>query len=1028
VNLLYIMVKLLFTKSVAALMLLTVTGISAGPEEAPVPSKRYFAMPVTSEESRWVDSVMNTLTPRERIAQLFMMPAYSNLDDNHTSNIRYSITRYKIGGLIFFQGTPEKQAELTNMYQAASSVPLLIGMDAEWGVGMRLKDVLSFPKQMALGAISNEALLHELGREFARQCKLLGVHINFAPDVDVNNNPANPVINYRSFGENRHNVARKGIALMGGMQAGGLMCCAKHFPGHGDTDVDSHFALPELSHSRERLDSLELRPFDDMIKAGVELVMVGHLFVKSLEDEGRTVPSSISKNVIDGLLRREMDFQGLIISDALNMKGLADNAGGANITVEALKAGHDILLMPDAVSKNLDAIEAAVSKGDLDREELERRCRKVLTAKYRAGLSVAPKPLETKGLTAKLNSPEAYALKNRLTEASITLIHNKNNLIPFKDIDKHRFGYLAVGGTKLGAVFGERLSLYADFVSASVSKAPTAVEIAAAEQKLADCDVVVVGYHSTATNPRQDFGLNSAVMEFIARLGKTKSVALNYFGSPYFLSRISETPSRYCGAITVGYDNSDESQDRTAQLLFGGIPFTAKLPVTPSPEFPEGYGIETYKSIRLSYVVPEEVGLSSKSLEGIDSLAQMAIARHAAPGCQILAARRGKVFYRKVFGHHTYSKATPVRFSDVYDLASMTKTSATLPLVMRMVDEGKLDLDKGLKNYVVLHQNSDKGKLKVRDILLHQAGLRAWIPFYLDFFTTPDKSPAIGRKSAKYGVQLPGTHRYLHNSYRLDPKLFASRRSEAYNQAVADGLFASIKAREEVYKSMDTSNLMSNVYRYSDLGFLYLQRILETAYGASEDKLLQAGFLEPLGMYSTGYLPLSKIDKSRIPPTEDDKIFRKQLVSGYVHDPGAALLGGVAGHAGLFGNVDDLAKLYQMYLNGGSYGERDYLRAETLSEFTSCISCRTGNRRGLGFDKQEPDPKKSSPVCKEASLSSYGHLGFTGTIVWVDPDRELIYIFLSNRVYPSAENSTLSSLGTRSEILARLLREIDKIN
>ena len=1021
------MVRLFLTKSIAALILLTVSGISAVPEERHSTSKRYLALPVSTDEIRWVDSLMNTLSPRERIAQLFMMPAYSNLDDTHTANIKYSITRYKIGGLIFFQGTPEKQAELTNIYQSASSVPLLVGMDAEWGVGMRLKDVISFPKQMALGAIGNDTLIYELGAEFARQCKLLGVHINFAPDVDVNNNPANPVINYRSFGENRHQVARKAIALMRGMQDNGVMACAKHFPGHGDTDVDSHFALPELSHSRQRLDSLELRPFDDMIQAGVEMVMVGHLFVKALEEEGKTVPSSISKNIITGLLRGEMNFQGLVISDALNMKGLADNAGGANITVEALKAGHDILLMPDAVAKNLDAIEAAISKGELDRNELEQRCRKVLAAKYRVGLNVSPKPLETKNLTRQLNSPEARALKNKLTQASITLIHNTDNLIPFKDIEKHKFGYLAIGGANAGEAFGERLAVYANFESTAVSKAPGAAESEAAIKKLADCDVVVVGYHSTLTSPKQDFGLTQSAMDLIAKLGKNSKVVLNYFGSPYFLSRAKTSPSRFCAAISIGYDNSDESQDRTAQMLFGGIPFTAKLPVTPTPEYPEGYGIETYKTTRLAYVEPEEIGISAKSLESVDSLARAAIASHAAPGCQILAAHKGKVFYRKVFGHHTYSKTAPVKLTDVYDLASMTKTSATLPLIMRMVDEGKLDLDKTLKSYITLHANSDKGKLKIRDLLLHQSGLRAWIPFYLDFYVTPDKSPVFGKKSAKYGIQLPGTQRYMHSQSKLDPKLFASTKSAAFDQTVADGLFASAKVRAEIYKSMDTSNLMTPVYRYSDLSFLYLQRILETAYSAAEDQLLQTGFLDPLGMYSTGYLPLNRIDKSRIPPTEDERIFRKQTIDGYVHDPGAALLGGVAGHAGLFGNVDDLSKLYQMYLNGGVYGDVRYLSSETLTAFTSCVACRTGNRRGLGFDKQEPDPKKSSPVCKEASQSSYGHLGFTGTIVWVDPDRDLVYVFLSNRVHPSADNSKLSNLGTRSEILARFLKIIDSV-
>ena len=1017
-----------YTKSIITFaFLFTVSWLLAEPEEVHHVSKKYIAAPVTPAEHHWVDSVMNTLTPRERIAQMFMMAAYPNLDENLAANLRRDITQYKIGGLIFFQGAPERHAELVNQYQALSQVPLLIGIDAEWGVSMRMKEVSPFPKQMALGAINDDMLIYELGAEFARQCKLLGIHINFAPSVDVNNNAANPVINYRSFGENPERVANKGITLMRGMQDNGVMASAKHFPGHGDTDVDSHHALPELAHSRQRLDSLELVPFNRIIDSGVAMVMVGHLFVKALEDERSTVPSSISRNVIDGLLHKEMGFQGLVISDALNMKGLANNANGKNVALEALKAGHDILLMPNDVAKNLEAIEAAIAQGELNREDVENRCRKVLAAKYRAGLNVKPQALDTENLLEKLNSPEACALRNRLAQASITLIHNRDSLIPFMNLDKHKFGYLAVGSAKSGETFEKQLALYADFTSASISKAPTAVETEAAAKKLDNCDIIVVGYHSTLTSPAQNFGVNQAAMDFIARLGENKTIVLNYFGLPYFLSHLRNSPSAFCEAITVCYDNSVENQNRAAQMLFGGIAFTAKLPVTPTPEFPEGCGIETRSIERLSYLMPEELGISGKELNSIDSLARAAIERGAVPGCQVIAVHKGKVFYRKAFGHHTYEKATPVKLTDVYDIASLTKTSATLPLVMRMLNEGKLDLDKTLNNYISFYAGSDKGNLKIRDLLLHQSGLCAWIPFHFEFFTTPDKSPVFGKKSAEYTVQLPGTRRYINSKYRLDPELFSSKKSEVFSQPVAAGIFASNEVSAKVYRQMDTSKLMSAVYRYSDLGFLYMQRILETAYNISEDKLVQTAFFEPLGMYSTGFRPLAKIDKKRIPPTEDDKIFRRQLINGYVHDPGAALLGGVAGHAGLFACADDLAKLYQMYLNGGAYGGKRYISPEILTEFTACAACSTGNRRGLGFDKQEPDPKKTSPVCKEASLSRYGHTGFTGTMVWVDPERDLVYIFLSNRVYPTAENSALSKLNTRTEILAHLLKIIDRL-
>jgi beta-glucosidase-like glycosyl hydrolase/CubicO group peptidase (beta-lactamase class C family) len=1001
------------------------TKLGSTPEERHVKHARYIATPKSPEEMKWVDSVMLTLSARERITQLFMMAAYSNLDDKHENAVKKNITEYHIGGLIFFQGAPEKQAELTNIYQSASKIPLIISMDAEWGVGMRLKDIISFPRQMALGSIRDNSLIYELGAEIARQCKLLGVNINFAPVVDVNNNAGNPVINYRSFGENPSEVSAKAIALMEGMQDNGVIACAKHFPGHGDTDTDSHKLLPVLDHSKERLDSIEFRPFKQIINEGVAMIMVGHLYARSLENSNIEVPASISKSVIQDVLRDEMSFHGLVISDALNMNGVKNYAGNRNVALEALKAGHDILLMPSDVESNIVAIEKAIHDGEITQEIIDEKCRKVLTAKYRTGLTKF-KPLNTKGIRDRINSPQAQALKNRLIENSIILVRNSENILPLKELDKHRYGYLAIGGFESGNTFYDRLSMYTEIkAKCSVSAVPTIQEINDIRNKFNDCDVIIAGYHSTNTSPNKQYGVSKPVFDLLKSILPNKKIVLAYFGSPYFLS-YTESVDSYANAAIVAHNNEDEVQDRTAQMIFGGIPFSGKMPVT-AREYHEGYGLETFNSTRLKYIIPEEAGILQQYLTGIDSLVQAGIKQRAFPGCQVIAAHRGEVFYHKAFGNHAYDKSSPkVRLSDVYDVASVTKVAATLPLVMRMVDEKIIDINNTLKTYINMHPQNNKSNLKIKDILLHQAGLPSWIPFYYRYFVTADGKPAISnRKTAEFNIPIPKAGRYLKSGYMLDRNFFSPVKTGKFDLPVAGNLYGSKELRENIYTEIDTCELMSATYRYSDLGFIYMQRMIESIYDMPEDKLARIFFYEPVGMNRTGYLPLERIDAKDIPPTENDLLFRKQLLQGYVHDQSASLSGGVSGHAGLFSNANDLVKLYQMYLNGGMYGGTRYLTEETIAEFTACANCGQGNRRGLGFDKKDPDRKKKSPICDEASLQSYGHTGFTGTMVWIDPERELVFIFLSNRVNPSSENNTLSRLGIRSEIFARLLHAID---
>ncbi|MDR0559899.1 MAG: serine hydrolase [Prevotellaceae bacterium] len=1002
-------------------------GYSA-PEDLHVRHSKYIAEPSSRDEIRWVDSVMSQLSSRERLAQLFMMPAYSNLDEKHENQIRKLVREQKIGGLIFFQGTPEKQIELTNSYQSVSKIPLLIGMDAEWGVGMRLAGAPDFPRQMALGSISDNSLIYEFGAEIARQCKLLGVHINFAPVVDVNNNPGNPVINFRSFGENQLNVSEKGVELMRGMQDNGVIACAKHFPGHGDTETDSHKLLPVLPHTRERLDSIELKPFERLINEGVAMIMIGHLYAKSLEISSAELPASISENIIGKLLRNEMAFRGLVISDALNMNGVKNYADGKNIAVEALKAGHDILLMPSDVENNIKAIEKAMANGEILQSDIDSRCRKVLTTKYRVRLTGFV-PLDKNKIKDKINSSHVQALKNRLIEKSIILAANHDNILPFKELDRYRLGYIAVGGFASGRNFIDRMENYTQIpVKCELSITPSVVEINSIKSKLKECDIIIVGYHATSTSPKSKYGVSQPVFSLLSEISASKKIILAYFGSPYFLAHAAD--SRHCfSSIIVSHTNSEEAQDRTAQLMFGGIPFSGKMPVTATADFAEGTGIETYNSIRLKYVTPEELGIDIQELQSVDMLAIEAINHRAVPGCQILAAHKGEVFYHKTFGKLSYaSDASKVKTSDIYDVASITKVTATLPLIMRMVDEQLVDIDSSLKKYLNIDALSDKNSLTVRDILLHQSGLPSWIPFHYKYLVIPNtmESAISNKKSAKYSVKIPGVNKYIAKNYTLDPKYFSNKKTEHFNRSVAANIYCSDELRREIYNATDSCKLLSATYRYSDLGFIYLQRIIETVYGTSEDELSQTMFYESMGMNRTGYLPLKKIDVRSIAPTENDELYRKQLLHGYVHDQTASLCGGVSGNAGLFSNANDLAKFCQMLLNGGIYGGTRYLTEETITKFTVCANCSNGNRRSLGFDKPEPNPNRKSPVGKDVSLQSYGHTGFTGTMIWIDPERELVFVFLSNRVHPSAENKKLTALETKTEILSKFITAIDK--
>lgn len=967
-----------------------------------------------TDTSTWADSILNTMTIEEKIGQLFMVAAYSNKNSDHKDEITHLIKNYHIGGLIFFQGGPLRQAQLTNYYQSVSKVPLLLAMDAEWGLGMRLDSTISYPRQMMLGAIQDDHLIYEMGSDIAKQLKRLGVHVNFAPVVDVNNNPQNPVINSRSFGENPELVGNKSLAYMVGMQDHHLITTAKHFPGHGDTDTDSHHALPIIKHSRKRLDTLELVPFQRLINNGVSGIMVAHLNLSAFHmKEGEA--TTLSPEIVTDMLRDSMKFEGLVFTDALNMKGISNFHKPGDAELLAYLAGNDVLLFPQDVPKAVSRIKKEIRKGNVSLVDLNNRVKRILKAKYWTGAYLRDS-VQLEGLVNDLNKPEYKVQRNHLIQEAITIVQNRDNFLPVKQLNGQKFATLAINENSLNA-FQQTIKKYVKTTDYFINQDSPNDSCDAICKDLAQYDLVFVGVHNTNRSPWKKYGINTEHLRLIEELGTKTKVVLTIFGNPYALSFI-ERPDLIDG-IVMAYNDWYSAQLIVPQILFGAIDAKGKLPISAGSNFSAQTGINTDNIKRLSYSeFPEEAGFNSIELNKIDSIAEYAIEIGATPGCQVLIARNGKVAYQKNFGYHTYFKKQSVSDDDIYDIASITKIASTVPALMSLHEQGKIEIEGKLGDYLPGIDTSNKADLLIKEVLTHQAGLAPWIPFYLSTIETlyPDINRFDNNISNDYPFQI-GKGFYLHKHFRVADDVFKPMADEQYSIEVAQNRFLKNAYRDSVYFNILNSDLLDEKqYRYSDLGYYLFYQMIENLTGEKLQDYVHVNFYDKLGMYTTGYLPLTYYDENNIIPTENDQIFRKQILKGYVHDPGAAMLGGVCGHAGLFSSANDLAKIMQMFLQNGYYGGEHYFKPETIQYFTSCPYCDDKNRRGIGFDKPETDPDKQGPTCKSASTSSFGHTGFTGTMVWADPDNGLLYVFLSNRIYPDQNNTLLIRENIRTDI------------
>ncbi|MGZ4100034.1 MAG: glycoside hydrolase family 3 N-terminal domain-containing protein, partial [Bacteroidia bacterium] len=937
--------------------------------------------PFIVDQNRWVDSVFNSLTPDQRLAQLFMVAAYSNKDMKHVKEIKELITNYNIGGLIWMQGGPVKQGKLANYYQHIAKTPLLYSIDGEWGLAMRLDSTPRYPKQMTLGAIQNDSLIYYMGRQIAKECKRLGIHVNFAPVADVNNNPSNPVIGMRSFGENKYKVAQKAYMYMAGMQDQRVMANGKHFPGHGDTDIDSHKGLPIINHSIERLDSLELYPFQYLFDRGLGSIMVAHLNIPSL-DTTKNLASTLSPKVVNDLLKVKMGYKGLIFTDALNMKGVAKFFEPGIVDVKALLAGNDVLLFSENVAKAIDEVNKAVKDGKISREVIDEHCKKILQAKYWCGLHEKQEVI-TRNLFKELNTKESSEINDKLATAAITLLKNDSGFLPLHETDSLKIVEVSLGLEEENTLY-TTLKDYANVEHVGLKHDAKPKEINEAFEKIRNANLVVLQLNKATLKAENNYGLGNQTLRLADSIARMKPTILVMLVNPYILNKIEDvSPFK---AVILAYEYMPSLLRASANAILGINRVDGKLPVT-TKLFKVETGI-ILEPLPTSRVKLEQIFYLQKKFRAIDSIALWGIQEKAYPGCQVVAMKDGKLIYQKAFGRYTYAPdSKPVDNGTIYDLASVTKVTSSALALMKLASENKFDYKKTLGDYLPYLKGSNKDSLFIEDVLTHRSGLQAWIPFYL---------------------------RTIQKNNEYKPGIYSNKQSEEYPTRVARNMYVVKGYTDTMYKRIVASKLETpGKYVYSDLGYYFMQQIIEQQAQKKQNDFVKDMYAQ-MGLSLT-YEPLKYFSVEQIAPTEHDKKFRRQVLQGYVHDPGAALMGGVAGHAGLFGNALDVAKLMQMYLNKGELNGVRILDSNVVKDFTSCHFC-PGNRRGLCFEKPEPDEKKDNPVTSECSLASFGHSGFTGTFVWADPQTNLIVVFLSNRVYPDADPNKLAKLGIRGKI------------
>lgn len=922
-------------------------------------------------KSQWVDSVFTTLDLEGKIGQILMIPI-GRYEKSDIDKIESQLKNYRIGGVVFTAGGPGRQVNLTNRLQRQAHIPLLVGMHAEEGLGSVLDSTVQFAPPLMLGAIQDDSLIYFLGTEVGRQLKELGVHINFTPTADLSSSFKKEALLYSSYGDNKDRVAAKVVAYQNGVQSMGVLSVAKHYPDNNSPNAsDDFFPLQKLIDNGSA--GLVNAHKEDLIFTDI----VKRFRSKSFE------PGTLSPLYSGEDLKNKLHFNGLVFSYIPDIKPLYKKFKAGDSEVFAFTSGSDVLLFPDNIGATVRKMRKAIKKDAALQKRLDESVKKILLAKFDAGLTKRSE-VQSENLLQRLNTSDASILQTALLEESVTIVKDELQVLPIQQLENQSFASLSIGFGKNND-FTKYLDKYSAFTHYQLQIAEDTTNLI---KNLQQKDIVIAVIYPYAS------GIENLYVTLLSKLSERTKVIIVEFVPPAKINLLHHLP-----VIIEAYTDQEHLQKYIPQLIFGATKATATLPISVNDSIKEGQGIQTASLGRLGYATPEAVGINSMMLERINAIAREAIDKKAAPGCQIVVARRGKIVYEKSAGWQTYDNKIPIDDQTIYDLASVTKVAATLQTTMFLYEKGLLDIYKKASYYLPELLTSNKKDIIIKDILTHQAGLTPFVPFWIQTVKDSD---------------------FL-------PQYYSREKSELYPLQVAPNLYGIKSLRDSLWNWSIKSKLREKPPRtpytfvYSDVGLYILFHLNEKLLNQPQDEFVQQNLYEPLGATTMGYLPLERFSANRIVPTEIDTLFRKSLLLGTAHDEGAAMLGGVAGHAGLFSNALDLTKLGQMLLQNGYYGGQQYFKPQTVQYFAT--KQFETSRRGLGWDKPVQS-EWNSPTSMLASPMTFGHTGFTGTCIWIDPEFELVYVFLSNRVYPKRSNNKLSTLNIRSRIQDTIYQSI----
>tara|TARA_B100001142_G_scaffold330391_1_gene399125 strand:+ start:110595 stop:113384 length:2790 start_codon:yes stop_codon:yes gene_type:complete len=903
-----------------------------------------FYFSCATHEVQVDDSIKKDISLRDKISQMVMIRMDGNFHNNESwkkKDIEYFINKYKIGGLITFTGNIHGTFENIKYFQSISETPLFIASDYERGLGVFISGTL-FPSNMAVAATGDKNYSYLQGKITAIEAKSIGVNFILAPVLDINNNKNNPIINFRSYGDNPEVVSEYGLSFIKGIQDQGLIACAKHYPGHGNTNTDSHTKLPIIDISKEELYNNELYPFKNAVLSGVKSIMTGHIVIPSIDQDN--IPATFSKKIVNDILIEDWNFNGLVITDALEMGALTSNVWHGESAIKAIEAGADIILLPLNATSAIESVYNAVQSGRISLDRINYSYNKIIKQKEEMGL-FSESYNNWIDVEKNIASSENRKIANKIAEKSITLVKNNKNIIPFNPNNYKKVTHLLLStdndlrqrlksfARDIRYIHGNVNEIYVNDKLTSLGKQDIL-------NKVKDSDVIIV---SMLIRISMDKGLSTIDNSHNQLLSDLKSLNIPIigvsFGSPYL------PDYNHLDAYLCSYGYGSVSLKATTDALFGRKDISGELPINLNDIYKTGHGLKVKKNYKIF-----NSQLNIDLNESFDII-YTAISDSIFPGAQLFVSKGDKILINKSFGNHTYEKDSKIITNEsIYDVASLTKVLSTTPVAMKLIQKKLLSLDFYLSDFYPEFNSGNKKEVTIRHLLTHSSGLPAYVEYY--------------------------------KINSINPEL------DIINDIV----------------NLDLEYIPDEKMVYSDLGMILLYDIIKKVSNSDLDKLSNKYFYKPFNMTNTYFNP---INDDIVVPTEYDKHYRMKLIKGEVHDENAYILNGVSGHAGLFSNSTDIGTFSKFFLNEGVLLGRRYLKKDLIRTFTSKTKNPVNSDRALGWDT--PSDRGSS-AGDYFSIGSYGHLGFTGTSLWIDPNEEIIIVFLTNRVYPTRENKGIYNI------------------